>query len=308
MKDALNATHGTGEALVIDYLLATVPQLVVTGLMIGSIYALVALCYYAVHAGTGVINFAQGDFVVVGLAFTWLFYADLGLPVFVAIPLTMISTLAVVVIFERLAVQPVAKRDPMIPLLVTLAGGLLLRSLVQVIWGVKPRLVPHYSGDEPILLMNAAILPQAIWIMAGSALILAVVWFFFQRTLFGLSMLATASDWLGARVIGVNAKLVGLYAFGLAALISGAAAALIAPVTNADPQLGLEFGIKGFAGAILGGIEKPHGAVAGGLMIGLLEALVSGLISSEYRNLVVFAVLMLTLVLRPQGLFGGKAR
>lgn len=290
-----------------DYLLGTIPQLVATGLMIGSIYALVALCYYVVHAGTGVINFAQGDFVVIGLAFTWLFNVDLGLPVFVAIPLTMMATLAAVAVFERLAILPVAKRDPMVPLLVTLAGGIFIRSLVQLIWGVKPRLVPHYSGDEPILFLNAAILPQAIWIMVGSVIILGSVYVFFRHTLFGLSMLATASDRLGARVIGVNAGLVGLYVFGLSALISGATAALIAPVTNADPQLGLEFGIKGFAGAILGGIEKPHGAVAGGLMIGLLEALVSGLISSEYRNLVVFAVLMLTLVVRPQGLFGGKA-
>lgn len=290
-----------------DFLIATLPQLLVTGVMIGSIYALVALCYYVVHAGTGVINFAQGDFVVVGLAFTWLFHVDLGLPVYLSIPLTILSTLACIALFERLAIRPVGERDPMIPLLVTLAGGILIRSTVQLIWGVRPRLVPHYSGDEPILLLDAAILPQAIWIIGGAIVILAAVYAFFKHTLFGLSMLGAASDREGARVIGVNAGMIGLYSFGLSAMISGAAAGLMAPVTNADPQLGLELAIKGFAGAILGGIEKPHAAVVGGLAIGLLEALIGGLISSEYRNLFVFGALMLTLIVRPQGLFGERA-
>lgn len=290
----------------LDFLIATLPQLLVTGIMIGSIYALVALCYYVVHAGTGVINFAQGDFVVVGLAFTWLFYVDLGLPVVLSIPLTILATLACVAVFERLAIRPVSARDPMIPLLVTLAGGILIRSTVQLIWGVRPRLVPHYSGDDPILVLDAAILPQALWIVGGTIVILGAVYVFFKHTLFGLSMLGAASDREGARVIGVNAGMIGLYSFGLSAMISGAAASVMAPVTNADPQLGLEFAIKGFAGAIIGGIEKPHAVVVGGLMIGLLEALIGGLISSEYRNLFVFGVLMLTLIVRPQGLFGER--
>jgi branched-chain amino acid transport system permease protein len=291
----------------IQFLLATVPQLLVTGLMIGSIYALVALCYYVVHAGTGVINFAQGDFVVIGLVFTWLFHVDLQLPVWASLPLTIIATLAAVAVFERFAMRPVTSSDPMIPLLITLAGGGLIRSLIQLVWGVKPRLVPHYSGDDPIQLLDAAILPQALWIVIGTMVILLIVYAFFKHTLFGLSMLAAASDREGARVIGVNAGMIGLYSFGLSAMISGATAGLIAPVTNADPQLGLEFAIKGFAGAILGGIDKPHAAVVGGLLIGLFEALISGLISSEYRNLFVFGALMLTLVLRPQGLLGGRA-
>ena len=289
-----------------DYFLATVPQLVATGLMLGAMYALLALCFYVVHAGTGIINFAQGDFVVIGLILIWLFFGDLKLPLYVAMPLAIIGTVAVVAAFERLAVARVDGHDPVIPLLVTLAGGILIRGLIQLIWGVRPRRVEHYSGDNPILIFNAAILPQAFWIVGGAIIILLLVYFFFKKTLFGLSLLAAASNREGARVIGVNAKLIGLYAFGLSAGISGATATLIAPITNADAQLGLDFALKGFAGAILGGIEKPHAVVVGGLMIGLLEALVGGLISSEYRNLIVFAALMLTLVLRPQGLLGGR--
>jgi len=288
--------------MTLEVALAALPQLIVTGLMIGSIYALVALGYYIVHAATGVINFAQGDFVVIGLFMMWLSYVDLQFPLWAAIAFTVITTSLFVALFERVGISPVSNQAPMIPLLVTLAGGLLIRTLIELVWTSRPRPVPHYSGDEPIMFLGAAILPQAIWVIGGTLITLLLVYLFFKKTLFGLSMLASASDREGARVIGVNPRLISLYAFILCAVISGIAGALVVPITNANTSLGIDLSLKGFAGAVLGGIERPLAVVVGGLVVGLLEALVAGLISSEYRNLFVFAVLMVVIVLRPQGL------
>jgi branched-chain amino acid transport system permease protein len=283
------------------------PQLVATGIMIGCIYAMLALCFYVVHAGTGVINFAQGDFVVIGLVFIWTCLVGLKLPLLVSIPLTVIATGLVVAVLERLTIAPLRTHDPIIPLLVTLALGILIRGSIQLLWGAQPRQVPQFSGDQPIMIGGAAILPQAIWIVGGTLVILAVLYVVFTRTLFGLAMRGAASDREGAQVIGVNAGLIGFYAFGLSALISGATGAIIAPTVTADPFIGLDLSLKGFAGAVLGGIDKPHAAVLGGLFIGIVETLIAGLVSSEYRNLFVFAILMLVLVLRPSGLLGGKS-
>jgi branched-chain amino acid transport system permease protein len=287
--------------------LAMLPQLVASGLMIGSIYAMLALCFYVVHAGTGVINFAQGDFVVIGLVFIWACLVALKLPLVVAIPLTIIATGLVVAVLERLVIAPVSGQEPIIPLLVTLALGALIRGVIQLTWGSQPRAVPPFSGDNPVLIGGAAVLPQAFWIIGGAILVLGVLYLFFTKTLFGLAMRGAATDREGAQVIGVNAALISFYAFGISALISGATGALIAPVVNADPFIGLDLSLKGFAGAVLGGIEKPHAAVLGGLFIGVLETLVSGLLSSDYRNLFVFGVLMLVLIVRPNGLLGGKS-
>jgi branched-chain amino acid transport system permease protein len=287
--------------------LEILPQLLATGVMIGAIYALLALCFYVVHAGTGVINFAQGDFVVIGLVFIWVSFVGWGLPLYLSIPLTILATGLVVAALERVAIAPAGNHDPITPLLVTLAVGILIRSVIQLVWGAQPRAVPHYSGDTPILLGGAAILPQAIWIVGGTLVILAILYFFFTHTLFGLAMRGAASDREGAQVIGVNAKLISFYAFGMSALISGATGVIVAPIVNADPFVGLDFSLKGFAGAVLGGIDKPHSAVLGGLFIGILETLIAGLVSSEYRNLFVFGILMVVLVVRPNGLLGGRA-
>jgi branched-chain amino acid transport system permease protein len=289
------------------FTLGMVPQLLGSGIMMGCIYALLALCFYVVHAGTGIINFAQGDFVVIGLIAIWTALVSLHLPLLLAIPLATLATGAIVILLERVAVAPVRSRDPSIPLLVTLALGILIRGLIQLLWGAQPQSVPSFSGDQPIALLGAAILPQALWIVGGTLVILAVLHLFFSRTLFGLAMRGAASDREGAEVIGVNPRHISLYAFGLSALISGATGALIAPVVSANPLIGLNFSLKGFAGAVLGGIDRPGAAVLGGLFIGVLETFIAGLISSEYQNLFVFGILMLVIVLRPAGLLGGRA-
>jgi branched-chain amino acid transport system permease protein len=287
-------------------LLAMLPQFIGSGIMMGCIYALLALCFYVVHAGTGIINFAQGDFVVIGLIGIWTFLVAFHLPLVLAIPLTVIATGIAVAVLERLVIAPVRSRDPSMPLLITLALGILIRGLIQLLWGAQPQSVPAFSGDRPIVLAGAAILPQALWIVGGTIVILAVLYLFFTRSMFGLAMRAAASDREGAQVIGVNAGLISLYAFGLSALISGLTGALIAPVVTANPLIGLTFALKGFAGAVMGGIDKPHSAVLGGLLIGILETLIAGLISSEYQNLFVFGVLMLVVITRPSGLLGGR--
>ncbi|MCB8883783.1 branched-chain amino acid ABC transporter permease [Acidisoma cellulosilytica] len=286
--------------------LAMMPQLLASGIMMGCVYGLLALCFYVVHAGTGIINFAQGDFVVLGLIAIWTCIVAFHMPLLLAIPLTVLATGLTVGLLERLLIAPARSREPSVQLLITLALGILIRGLIQLLWGSQPQSVPSFSGDAPIHLAGAAILPQALWIVGGTMVILAVLHFVFTRTLFGLALRGAAGDREGARVIGLNAGLISFYAFGLSALISGAAAAVIAPVISANPLIGLSLSLKGFAGAILGGIDRPQTAVLGGVFIGILETFVAGLISSDYQNMFVFGVLMLVIVIRPAGLLGKR--
>ncbi len=288
-------------------LISILPQLLGSGIMMGCIYGLLALCFYVVHAGTGIINFAQGDFVVIGLIAVWTCLVVFKLPLVIAIPLTVLATGLIVAVLERLVIAPVRSRDPAIRLLLTLALGILIRGLIQLLWGAQPQSVPSFSGDTPIDIAGAAILPQALWIVGGTVAILAMLHLFFTRTLFGLAMRGAATDREGAQAIGVNAGLISFYAFGLSALISGGAAAVIAPIVSANPLIGLSFSLKGFAGAVLGGLDRPQAAVLGGLFIGVLETLIAGLVSSQYQNLFVFAVAMAVIVVRPGGLFCGRA-
>jgi branched-chain amino acid transport system permease protein len=281
-----------------------IPQLVATGLMLGAVYALIALGFHIINEATGIINFAQGEFVVLGGFLMWWYYVGLALPLLLAFPLTAVTVAVLVAGFERLAIRPVQQAPPLIPILVTLAGGILIRTLMLIVWGPRPRAVPHFSGEHPVHILGAAVLPQAFWIVGVTIVVLAGVYLFFHRTILGLSMLATASNLEGARVIGVNVGRITLYAFAFSGLLSGIAGALIVPITNANFALGLDFALKGFAGAILGGLNRAEGVVAGGIVVGLAESLMAGLVSSQYRNLLVFAIIIAVLVLRPEGLIG----
>ncbi|WP_174247360.1 branched-chain amino acid ABC transporter permease, partial [Acidisphaera sp. L21] len=143
--------------------LSMVPQLLGSGIMMGCIYAMLALCFYVVHAGTGVINFAQGDFVVIGLIAIWTCLVSFSMPLVLAIPLAVLATTLIVCLLERLVIAPVRSQDPSIRLLVTLALGILIRGLIQLLWGAQPQSVPAFSGDHPLHIAGAAILPQALW-------------------------------------------------------------------------------------------------------------------------------------------------
>ncbi len=164
--------------------------------------------------------------------------------------------------------------------------------------------MPHFSGEQPIHIGQATLLPQNLWVMGGAAaLVLAVHWFF-QKTILGKAILACSCNRTAAHLVGINVGLMMLVAYGLSALLGAMAGVLVTPITFTSYDAGVMLGLKGFAAAILGGMGNPMGAVAGGLLLGLIESLAAGLISSGYKDAIAFVILLLVLFLRPSGLFG----
>jgi branched-chain amino acid transport system permease protein len=191
-------------------------------------------------------------------------------------------------------------------IIITIGASIFLRGLAQLIWDKKLHALPPFSGEQPIEVWGATILPQSLWVLAVTILIVVVLTWFFGRTLYGKAMLATAYNRLAAQLAGVSVRYVLLASFALSAALGAIAGILIAPITLTSWDIGVMLGLKGFAAAILGGFGSGIGAIAGGLVLGLVEALGAGFVSSAYKDVIAFVIIFVVLMLRPSGLFGAR--
>ena len=282
-------------------------QFLVAGLKNGSIYALVALGFTVVFAATGAINFAQGEFFMLG-GMLGAVFAGLGLPLPMAAVAAVAATAAIGALFEVLAVRPVAGGDPLRVIMVTIGGAVLLRQLALHLFGPDERPLAPFSSGPPLAVAGATVERQTVWIWALTTLVVVALALLYRRTAFGRAMRATALDRDAARLVGVDAAAMVRASFVLAAALGAVAGLAVAPLTQAAFNTGAGMGVKGFAAAILGGLGNPAAAVAGGLLLGLLESLTAGYVSPVYKDAVAVVVLLLVLFLRPQGLFGGSGR
>jgi branched-chain amino acid transport system permease protein len=279
-------------------------QLLVSGLSIGSIYALVGLGYYLVFISSRVINFAHGALVQLGgvvalsLLVTWqLSYASVFL-------MTLFIMAAVGILFDRLLVGPARRGDVLSSILMTVGGFIFFEQMIYVFWTKDELMFPSISGDRPLDLMGVMVVPQAIWILGITLLVLVVLWFFFSRSLLGSAMMAAAEKPEAALLMGIDVRTMTSLAWGLATSLAAVAGILIAPITFAGGSLSTEMGIKGFVAAVLGGITQAQGVVVGGLLLGVSEALTTGYVSSGWKDAISFALLIVILAARPQGLLG----
>ena len=285
---------------------ANLVQFLVAGLTIGAVYALVALGFSIIYNATEIINFAQGEFVMIG-GMASVFLVGTGVPLIAAILVATLVAALVGVALERIAIRPARGATTVSLIIITIGASIFLRGLAQLVWGKGFHRLPSFSGDEPILVMGAALQKQSLWAIAVAALIVVVLTWFFGRTLFGRSVLATAFNPLAARLVGVDVGRVMLFSFALAAALGAVAGALVAPITLTYYNVGIMLGLKGFAASILGGLGSFPGAVAGGLVLGLVEALATGYVSSAYKDAVAFVVILAVLFVAPAGLFGRRA-
>ena len=280
-------------------------QFVLSGVTVGAAYGLVALGFSIIYNASHVINFAQGEFVMLG-GMSTVFLMAAGLPMPVAAVLAVIVTVAVGLLFEKLAIEP-ARGAGVVPLIIiTIGASIFLRGVAQVAMDRQFHAMPPFTGDDPIVIAGATILPQSLWVLGGMAVMGLMLWYFFARTRFGKAMLATAYNPLAARLIGVNTRLVLLCSFGLSALLGSVAGILLAPITLTSYDVGIMLGLKGFSAAVLGGMGSGAGAVIGGLVVGIAEAMGAGYISSEYKDAIAFVIILLVLFFMPSGLFGKK--
>jgi branched-chain amino acid transport system permease protein len=283
-------------------------QFAIAGMKNGAIYALVALGFTIVYASTNVINFAQGEFYMLGGMFAAVALAKLGLPLGGAVVLAIVATSLVAVVFELLAIRPRAGSDPMTIIIVTVGGSLLLRSLARHAFGPDELSLPSFTKAASISVGGAAIDPQVLWVWAAAAVAMFALWLLYWRTSLGRAMRATAIDAEAARLVGVDTRLLVTVTFALAAALGALAGVLVTPLTQTVWNVGPGIGVKGFAAAILGGLGDPLGAVVGGLVLGLLESMSIAFVSSAYKDAIALVVLLLVLFIRPSGLLGRSRR
>ena len=280
-------------------------QFLYSGVTVGATYALVGLGFSIIYNASRVINFAQGEFVMIGGMMT-VFLLGIGLPMPLAVVLAVIVTIGVGLALEKFAVEPARDASIVTLIIITIGASIFLRGAAQVIWGRNFHSMPPFSGDDPILIGGAAILPQGLWVLGSTIVIILGLRWFFNHTRTGKAMLATAYNPLVARLVGVNTRFILLLSFGLAAMLGSVAGILVAPMSLTYPGVGVMLGLKGFCAAILGGIGSPMGAIAGGLIVGLSEAMTAGYISSAYKDAVAFIIILLVLFFIPSGLFGTR--
>ncbi|CTQ65874.1 MULTISPECIES: branched-chain amino acid ABC transporter permease [Stappiaceae] len=280
-------------------------QFVFSGLTVGAVYALVALGFTIIYNASDVVNFAQGEFVMLGGMIT-VFAFDAGLPLPLAALLAIVATAAIGVALNKFAIEP-ARGAPVVSLIIiTIGASILIRGATQVLFDKQLHRLPAFSGDDPIHLLGATLLPQSLWVIGGAIAIFIALWLFFTRTLLGKAVLATANNRLAAQLVGINTGFVMTLSFALSAAIGALAGVLVTPITLVSYDVGVGLALKGFAAAMLGGMGNPKGALVGGLLLGLFEALTAGYISSQYKEAVAFVVILAVLFVMPQGLFGQK--
>lgn len=294
-------------------LMRGLPQAVASGLVYGSIYALIAQGYYVTFSTTQTLNFAQGDFLMIGgmLAFTVFGALALsGVPLLVAllaslavIPLVMAVMGAVV---ERVAVRPLRRAFSLGWILSTVGVAVILRNAAEVIWGREPKPVPSVFGDAVLRvdlgLFQFGVLPQEVFILVGSMAIIAAVLLFLKRSLLGKAMAAVALNPAAAGLMGINVRAVVVLAYVISSVLAGIAGLLVVPVLHAYSLMGVLPGLKAFAVAIIGGLGNPFGILIAGLLLGIIEFVVA-IFNASLRDAVTFFLLIVILAWRPLGLF-----
>jgi len=292
-------------------------QLAIDGIRGGSIYALIALGFVVVHSVTGIINFAQGEFVMLGaMLCVSVYHSELPglstlappLKIVVAILLAVAGTTLVGALLERVAIRPARHAPPVTLVIITIGATIAIRALALVIWGTRPYFVPAFSTlemeDHTFRFGELIVKAQSFWIWGTAVVVLIALALFFERTITGKALRACAVNRRAAQLMGINPDRMSLVAFALAAALGAIGGIVLAPATRPQYDMGLMLGLKGFVAAIMGGLVSAPGAVIGGLLLGVAENVGAGVTSAGYKDIIVFATLVLILLFRPQG-FGG---
>ena len=284
-------------------------QFTLSGLTTGSTYALVAIGFSLIHNATGIVNFAQGEFVMLGGMFMITFYSFLRLPMVLAFVLTLFCVAAIGFLLERGPIHRARSKEILILVMVTVGASISIKGLSMMIWGKNPMTLPPFSGENPLLFLGAAVMPQSIWIFGITIFVVTALHYFFQRTVTGKAMRAVAASRRSAALTGIPVDRMIFLSFTLSGALGAVAGIILTPITTTSYDVGAMLALKGFSAAILGGYGSMPGAVVGGLLLGVLESLGAGLISSEYKDAIAFLLLLVVLFLRPSGILGrGRLR
>nr|WP_281413518.1 branched-chain amino acid ABC transporter permease [Microvirga antarctica] len=272
----------------------------------GSVYALVGLSLAMTYGASRVINFAQGEFVMLGALSTVLFVTTFSLPMVVGIPMVLIVCATVGFLVERLAYRPLVRRgsQPLTIMIGTLACASIMTGTALLIWGPNQLFVPNAFSLEGVTIAGITSTPQQLAIIATFAFLMALIWFMLYRTTFGLTIRAVGIDPAVATLMGIRAETIIAFSFVFSAIVGGLTGGLVGPLLGGHVSMGIMLTIKGFMAVILGGMGSPFAAAAGGIAIGLLEATVAFYGNSFYAEPIIFGLILMMLIIRPTGLLG----
>ena len=285
--------------------MAELLQYLFSGLTSGAIYALAGLGFAIIYNSSHVINFAQGEFIMIGGMATATINAA-GVPLPLAIPAAMAVTMLVGMALAKFAIEPARDADVVTIIIITIGASIFLRGAAQVVWDKEFHALAAFSGETPLKIGGATLMPQSLWVFGVSVGVIAALSWFFNRTLFGKAMLATSFNRLAAQLMGIGVKRVLMVSFALSALLGAVGGIVVTPITFTNYEAGIMLGLKGFSAAVLGGLGNGMGAVVGGLIVGMAEALASGYLSSAYKDAIAFIIILFVLFFMPNGLFGKK--
>lgn len=265
---------------------------------------MVALGFNIIYNATGIINLAQGEFVMLGGMFAVWFTQKLYLPLPISFVLSVLCVTAIGALFERLCIHPLKRPSVLTLIIITIAASILFRGGAMFAWGKQAHVLPHFTGERPIPVLGATLLPQTLWILGIIGLAVVLLGLFFRRTMIGKAMTACAANRTAASLVGINVRRTVLLSFALSAALGAIAGIVITPIALMDYERGTLLGLKGFGAAVMGGLGNFPGAVAAGILLGVIESLSAGLISSHYKDAIALMVLLIVLFVRPSGLFG----
>jgi branched-chain amino acid transport system permease protein len=280
-----------------------IPQLVASGLALGSIYALLALSLVLINKATDVVNFAQGEMAMFGTFICFTLLTRSGLPLvavlIMAVPIGALLGIAT----ERIAMRPLQAAPQVNALIATIGLWLVFHHAAGWIWGYDPVRFPSLFSPAPVDMLGARIAQNSLGIIGVSLGVVVLLYLFFEHTRMGVAMRAASMNRRAAQLMGVNIDRVALVAWALAAAISVVSGFLVAPLTFLDFEMMFAVLLKAFAGAILGGFNSLPGAVVGCLVIGVVENLFAAYVSTAFKDTFAFAIIIVVLMFRPQGLF-----
>jgi branched-chain amino acid transport system permease protein len=278
-------------------------QLTLTGLTNGAILALAALGFVLIYKASDVINFAQGEFLLIGAYLIYAMVVQFGLHWTLGMVITLLIAVLLGVLIERLILRPMIGEPLISVIMVTIGLSSLLRAVVSTIWGNLPQAFPSFIPTQAVQILGAKVGADRLWAIGIAMLMLLVFNLFFSKSKEGIAMRAVADDQTAALSMGISVSHIFAWAWALAAVSAAIAGALVANIVGVGPELS-NFGLRVFPVVILGGLDSIPGAIIGGIIIGLLEAYTGGYIGQGLNQVLPFIILILILMIRPYGLFG----
>ncbi len=281
-------------------------QYIFSGITVGSIYAVIAIGFNIIYNTTGIINFAQGEFVMLGGMIAFSFCKVM--PLYLAIILAVMITGIIGSLLELIFIRYLKKPSVIQMIIITIGLSIILREIALHVWDEQVRALPFFTGNETssVNIFGANISPQVLWVIGITSLVVLGLTLFFKYTIIGQAMRACSENRNAASLCGINTKAMVNISFALSAGIGALAGCVVSPLTQTTYDMGTELAIKGFTVAILGGLGNSSAAVAAGIILGLIEAFSISVFPSAYQDVITIGILLAILFIRPQGIFRSK--